>query len=92
MTQVHNMTDYETTYAEFRPAVPEYFNFAGDVVDKWAQDRAKLAILWVDDAGNEVRKTFWDLVQSSKKLANVLTATTTSSSWSCPATSRGGKP
>jgi hypothetical protein len=47
-----------TTYAEFRPTVPEYFNFAGDVVDKWAQDSGKLAILWVDDAGNEVRKTF----------------------------------
>jgi acyl-coenzyme A synthetase/AMP-(fatty) acid ligase len=74
VTQAHNMSDYETTYAEFRPTVPEYFNFAGDVVDKWAQDPGKLAILWVDDAGNEVRKTFWDLVQASKKLANVLTA------------------
>ena len=32
----HNMTDYDKTYAEFKWEVPEYFNFAGDVIDKWA--------------------------------------------------------
>jgi acyl-coenzyme A synthetase/AMP-(fatty) acid ligase len=74
MTQDHNMTDYDKTYAEFRAAVPEFFNFAGDVVDKWAQDPEKLAMLWVDDTGNEVRSTFVDLVNASKKLANILTA------------------
>jgi len=68
------MTDYDKTYAEFRLEVPEFFNFAGDVVDKWAQDPQKLAMLWVDDTGNEVRKTFLDLVKASKKLANALTA------------------
>ncbi len=74
MSQSHNMTDYDKTYAEFRLEVPEFFNFAGDVVDKWAQDPQKLAMLWVDDTGNEVRKTFLDLVKASKKLANALTA------------------
>ncbi|MEW6424010.1 MAG: AMP-binding protein [Bacillota bacterium] len=70
---VHNMTDYDKTYAEFKWEVPEYFNFAGDIIDKWAQDPNKLAMWWVDDAGNEVKKTFLDFSIASKKFANVLT-------------------
>jgi acyl-coenzyme A synthetase/AMP-(fatty) acid ligase len=68
------MTDYEKTYQEFKYEVPEYFNFAGDVIDKWAEDPDKLAMLWVDDAGTEVRKTFQDFSKASKRLANVLAA------------------
>ncbi|MFP4030045.1 MAG: AMP-binding protein [Desulfococcaceae bacterium] len=74
MSQAQNMTDYEKTYREFKYEVPEYFNFAGDVIDKWAEDPDKLAMLWVDDAGTEVRKTFQDFSKASKRLANVLTA------------------
>ena len=37
-----NMQDYEETYASFRLDVPEFYNFAFDVVDKWAEDRTKL--------------------------------------------------
>lgn len=74
MSDAHNMTDYQKTYQEFTYEVPEYFNFAGDVVDKWAEDPDKLAMLWVDDAGTEVRKTFQDFSKASKRLANVLTA------------------
>ncbi|MDK2889240.1 medium-chain acyl-CoA synthetase [Desulfofundulus australicus DSM 11792] len=68
----HNMVDYEKTYAEFRWEKPEYFNFARDVIDKWAQDPAKLAMLWVDDEGNEVRKTFYEFSVASRRAANVL--------------------
>ncbi len=74
MSQKHNMTDYDATYREFKLEVPEYFNFSGDVIDKWAQDPDKLAMLWVDDAGNEVKKTFADISNASKRLANVLKA------------------
>ncbi len=70
----HNMTDYDKEYAEFKWEVPEYFNFAGQVIDKWAEDPDKLAMLWVDDAGTEIRKTFADISKASKKLANVLAA------------------
>ncbi|MEZ4526549.1 MAG: hypothetical protein R2941_11575 [Desulfobacterales bacterium] len=59
MTQNFNMTNYEKIFNEFRHEVPEYFNFAADVIDKWAEDPKKLAIWWVDDAGNEIRKPFW---------------------------------
>jgi acyl-coenzyme A synthetase/AMP-(fatty) acid ligase len=68
----YNMTDYEKTYATFKWEVPEYFNFAGEVVDKFAEDPEKLAMLWVNDAGHEVRKTFRDISIASKKLANIL--------------------
>ncbi|RKO67380.1 acyl-CoA synthetase [Desulfofundulus salinus] len=67
----HNMVDYDKTYAEFKWEKPEYFNFARDVIDKWAQDPSKLAMLWVDDEGNEVRKTFLDFSRASKRAANV---------------------
>ena len=72
MSQEPNMTDYEKEYSEFRWKVPEYFNFAGEVIDKWAEDPDKLAMLWVDDAGTEIRKTFRELSDTSKKLASVL--------------------
>jgi medium-chain acyl-CoA synthetase len=72
MTQAHNMTNYDEEYANFEWEAPEYFNFAGDVIDKWAEDPQKLAMLWVDDAGNEIRKTFRELSIASQQLANVL--------------------
>lgn len=68
-----NMVDYDKTYAEFKLEVPEYFNFAGDVLDKWAQDPDKLALWWVDDEGNEEKRTFAQLCQRSRQLCNVLT-------------------
>ncbi len=74
MTQTHNMTDYDKEYAQFKWEVPEYFNFAGEVIDKWAKDPEKLAMLWVDDAGTEIKKTFLELSNGSKKLANALAA------------------
>ena len=72
--QTMNMTDYDKEYSSFQWEVPEYFNFAGDVIDRWAEDPEKLAMLWVDDAGNEVRRTFRELSLASKRLANVLAA------------------
>ncbi len=68
----HNMTDYDKTFAEFKWEVPEYFNFAGDVIDKWAQDPNKLAMHWVNDDGLEAKRTFLDFSKASKRLCNVL--------------------
>ena len=47
-----NMPDYKTAYENDRLEVPEYFNFGLDVVDKWADDRTKLALISVDPAEN----------------------------------------
>ena len=68
----HNMTDYDKTFAEFKWEVPEYFNFAGDIIDKWAQDPNKLAMYWVNDDGLEAKRTFLDFSKASKRLCNVL--------------------
>jgi acetyl-CoA synthetase/medium-chain acyl-CoA synthetase len=73
MNPQFNMTNYERTYAEFTWEVPEKFNFARDVVDKWAtQDPEQLALFWVDDDGYEEKRTYADISRASRKLGNVL--------------------
>lgn len=68
-----NMPDYEKAYQTERLVVPEFFNFGFDVVDNWAEDRTKLALLSVDSSGRNARHhTFWDLKVLSNKCANLL--------------------
>jgi len=75
-TEQHNMKDYEATYRSFQWERPERFNFARDVIDHWAgQDPEKLAIQWIDDHGNEERRSFLELSNRSKQLCNVLSGT-----------------
>jgi acyl-coenzyme A synthetase/AMP-(fatty) acid ligase len=70
---VPNLTDYEKTYREFKWEIPEYYNFGFDGIDRWAEDRTKLALISVDDTGiNAVRHTFYDLMRLSNQFANVL--------------------
>jgi len=68
----HNMTDYDKTYAEFKLEVPEYFNFARDVLDRWAEDPDKLGMWWIDDYGHEAKKTFRELCDDSRKVCSML--------------------
>ena len=57
-----NMQDYADTYRDYTLEVPEYFNFAFDVVDRWAEDRTKLALISLDPSGEmSGQHTFWDL-------------------------------
>ncbi len=67
-----NMTNYAEEYAAFTLDVPETFNFGFDVIDKWAADPQKLAMLWVDEDGTEARYTFADIKHESNRFANVL--------------------
>ena len=72
-TSVPNMQDYEETFRDFKLDVPERFNFAFDVVDEWARDRTKLALISLDPQGDNARHhTFWDLKVLSDRCANVL--------------------
>ncbi len=67
------MDRYQEERAKWKWDVPEYFNFTWDVVDKWAEDRTKLALISVDENGdNPQYHTFWDLKILSKKFANYL--------------------
>ncbi|HET8839961.1 MAG TPA: AMP-binding protein, partial [Ktedonobacteraceae bacterium] len=65
-----NMTDYEAERRTFSLEVPEYYNFATDVVDKWAQDPDKLAFLWVGQNKEAERFTFAQLSERSSRAAN----------------------
>ena len=57
----------------FKVEVPEYFNYAIDVVDEWAKrDRNKLALVWTNDEGEERKLSFWDLMIRSNQVANIL--------------------
>lgn len=71
----HNeITDYASARADFIWETPTHFNFAGDVLDRWAEEPDRLAMHWVDDHGNEQKLTFAELCSRSCRLANALTA------------------
>jgi acetyl-CoA synthetase/medium-chain acyl-CoA synthetase len=68
------MHNYDEVYANFKFDVPEYFNWARDIFDKWGEDPEKLALWLVDDFGNEEKLTFAEMTAQSKRLANVFKA------------------
>ncbi len=70
-----NMLDYDQTVRDFRFNIPEYFNYGFDVIDHWAADRTKLALVWADRSGSDIRKySFFDLQRLSNRFANLLRA------------------
>jgi len=70
--QRHNLADYEETVRTFRLEVPERFNFARDVVGRWARDPDKLAMLWLGEDGVERRITFRAFDERSDRVAAAL--------------------
>jgi len=63
---------YEDLKKNYRVIVPEGFNFAYDIIDEWAKmDPKKPALVWRNDAGNEARYTFHDLMLMSNRAANL---------------------
>jgi acetyl-CoA synthetase len=64
---------YDKFYKNFRWEIPKYYNFGFDVVDKWAEDRTKLALISIDRTGKHDRyHTFYDLSCASNKFSNFL--------------------
>ena len=68
------MDDYERTVAGHALEPPATFNFGADVVDAWARDPSKLALIWCDAEGNERRLTFDEVARASNRVANRLAA------------------
>jgi acyl-coenzyme A synthetase/AMP-(fatty) acid ligase len=66
------MANYEASYKDFVWDVPRTFNFGGDVVDRWAEDPSRLALIWCDASGNERRFAFADISRLSNRFANLL--------------------
>ncbi|XP_054848932.1 acyl-coenzyme A synthetase ACSM3, mitochondrial-like isoform X2 [Eublepharis macularius] len=67
-------------YEAFLSDVPEHFNFASDVLDKWSQkererkNSSNLALWWINDRGDEVRWSFEELGVLSRRAANMLSS------------------
>ncbi|XP_063270434.1 acyl-coenzyme A synthetase ACSM4, mitochondrial-like isoform X4 [Prinia subflava] len=69
---------YYESINQGKKELPEYFNFANDVLDEWARlekdgrKPANPAFWWVNDEGEEVKWSFEELGSLSRKAANVL--------------------
>ena len=69
-THFESVEDYNKNL-EF--IIPENFNFAYDVMDAWAEEAPeKLAILWTNDQGEEIRTTFKELKEQTDQAASYL--------------------
>lgn len=69
-----NMIDYDAERRAFEWNPPPRFNFARDVIDRWAEQPGLEALFWIDDHGNEVRMTYAQMAERSRRLCNVLAA------------------
>ena len=67
----HNMTDYEQERKSFRLDVPEHFNFAADVVDRWAEDANRVGMVWAGTEDRSRTLTFRDFAWASNRAAHV---------------------
>ncbi|XP_046361795.2 acyl-coenzyme A synthetase ACSM3, mitochondrial-like [Haliotis rufescens] len=72
-------TDYEHEKKTFKLDVPEYYNFARDVIDKWAdaeqtgeRDGTVPGFWWAHEDGQQVKWTYQDLASKSNRTANIL--------------------
>jgi len=69
-TTFSSVEDYNQ-HLEF--IIPENFNFAYDVMDAWAAIAPeRLAILWTNDQGDEIRTTFSQLKEQTDQAASYL--------------------
>ncbi|XP_045655839.1 acyl-coenzyme A synthetase ACSM3, mitochondrial isoform X4 [Ursus americanus] len=74
-----NFSNYESMKQEFKLEIPEYFNFAKDVLDQWTNMEkagkrlSNPAFWWINGNGEEVRWSFEELGSLSRKFANILT-------------------
>ncbi|XP_008571611.1 PREDICTED: acyl-coenzyme A synthetase ACSM3, mitochondrial isoform X5 [Galeopterus variegatus] len=74
-----NFSNYESMKQDFKLEIPEYFNFAKDVLDQWtSMEKAgkrpsNPAFWWINGCGEEVRWSFEELGSLSRKFANILT-------------------
>jgi acetyl-CoA synthetase len=65
---------YAEIYDQFFWNIPEYYNVGVDVCDKWANEKYRMALIYLAPDGKEQRYTFRDLKKRSNQLANALRA------------------
>jgi len=68
--------DFRDSGGRFAPdlsfEVPERFNFARDVLDPFAEEPEKLALWWLGNDGAELKVTFADIAERSRRACNLL--------------------
>ena len=65
--------NYDDLKSNFKIEVPDNFNFAYDVVDRYAREAGeKRALVWCDDFGDEKIFTFAEMAKCVNKTANYL--------------------
>ncbi len=67
-------SDYEMERQNFELKTPVYFNFTRDVIDKWAEDPEKRAMLWVGQQGEECEITFSHFAKRSSQAAGLFSS------------------
>jgi acetyl-CoA synthetase len=65
---------YEEVVAKFRWEIPQHYNIAVDICDKWADQPDRLALIYQNENGRVEKYTFQDLKRLSNQLANGLKA------------------
>ena len=65
---------YEEVRHNFKWEIPKYYNIGVDVCDKWADDKNRLALIYVNPHGMDREYTFRELTNISNRLANTLKA------------------
>src|SRR5689334_21888481 len=70
VSKTPNMTDYEEERRSFHLDVPAQFNFATDIMGKWAQNPNKVAMLWLGQNGEERTLTYAHFAETSSRAAN----------------------
>ena len=70
-----DFNSYQEFIDKFEIRIPEYFNFAFDVVDELAlKTPDKIAMVWCDDKGEEATFTFGQMKLFSDRAANFFTS------------------
>ena len=70
----YQVGDYAETYRTFSQEVPERFNWAFDVFDRWGDDPDKVAMVWLAPDGQACREVmFREFSERSRRVANALT-------------------
>jgi len=65
---------YDEVCHSFQWEIPEHYNIGIDVCDKWAVDKARVALIYIDPQGKGQKYTFRQLKDISNQLANALKA------------------
>jgi acetyl-CoA synthetase len=63
---------YDEVYRNFQWEIPEDYNIADDVCDRWANDPARTALIYEDEHKAIQRFSFGDIQQQANRFANVL--------------------